>query len=117
MSWFDTYVKRYREGDSYKLSILVVRAGGLPVELFVYRADTQQFSHPATADDLVRVPAGLTEGSDFYRTTSVLLSFPSAKHAVAADNLIHERLVVLRQRWDAESPNTYALEQTRTYSQ
>lgn len=97
-AWIRVEVAWKRVGDSFEATAVVVQAYGVPIELFVYRADDATYSHPCVADDLDRYPATREEALDallgFYRQAQVTVT-------ASTRPLLEAMMAELRYRLDA----------------
>lgn len=78
-AWVQLQETRRELPDAFELIVTVLDAGGIDTELFVYRLDTNEYSHLATLADLDLYPADALSASmeekPFYRKSQVTRTF------------------------------------------
>jgi len=78
-------VRSVVEGPLYRVNTSVVHAIGIDRGIFVFRMDTQEFSHVATTWDMENYPDNLAEAQatpfEFYRQTSCVKDYEDAEVA------------------------------------
>ena len=83
----------------YQVSYIVIASEGLPLALFTYKVEPNEFSHPSTVYDLDAYPENRDEainlGLDFYRTFEVTRQFEDITDATQFASVTRSRLTSL----------------------
>lgn len=118
-AWAEVIESRSRSGDRWLVTIDVARSYVVPRELFVFRLDSQSYSHPCVADDVDRWPTSPGEaealGVGFYRQSRISRDFATPREMSEFVSLIRGRLKSVVLAWpgetDYETPgsSTYVL--------
>lgn len=113
-AWAEVNESRVREGERWCVTLDVARSYGVPRELFVFRLDSQSYSHPCVADDVDRWPTtpgdAEAQGVGFYRQSSVSRDFATPREMSEFVTFIRGRLQAVVISWpgetDYETPGT-----------
>lgn len=90
--------------DQFKLTITVIDAVNIPLELFVFDVGHDAFMNVATVYDLETYPAGkaaaVTATLGYYRASTVVKTCSTVLDATLFERVTRERLKTLCVAWD-----------------
>lgn len=96
---------------TYEVLATIEGASGIDQALFVHRVSDDAYSHVAMPLDLVSYPntkaQAVYDERDFYRKTSMAVSFSSATQGREAEQHIKERLAFVTSTWDSADPASF----------
>jgi len=92
------------EGPVFKVDTKVTYASGIAREIFVFKTDTQDFSHVATVYDMETYPAdydtAVGDAVDYYRKDQAIVGYSSEQTAVDAADYTLSRIDSLARQYN-----------------
>ena len=118
-AWIQVEETRGGEPLAYNVRFLVSRAYGVPVELFVMRADDGTYSHVATVDEVANYPDdrndAIAQNFAFFRAASATLQGTTREAITEHQTHVRRRLTEVTLAWDDEAADL-AIPGSETYT-
>ena len=97
-------VREVPASDQFKLTVTVIDAVNIPLELFVFDVGHDAFMNVATVYDLETYPVGKTAAVDatlgYYRASTVVKTYDTVLDATLFERVTRERLKTLCVAWN-----------------